>query len=252
MRLSRVFALASLVAAPVIAQTIDICANVDADLFAELGLGAILGVGTLDVCLCLDAVAAFVASNSVCQTAANLLGSAVIIAEVEVLIEIASDSTSCEFPANCQSVCSSSNPCGFQCTNGFTQVGNDCVCVAPNVVCNGICTSSCGSSGYRKRDMTVLEAVCLPGHSVCGVWSDYGMGKSWECIDTFRNLESCGGCVTPLMGNPSTGRDCTSIPGVASVECDGGECIIQGCKRGWHLNNDGTACLNRDGMAEED
>ncbi|KAF8314179.1 hypothetical protein DL93DRAFT_2040149, partial [Clavulina sp. PMI_390] len=61
--------------------------------------------------------------------------------------------------------------------------------------------------------------------------------KPYECLDTQINLESCGGCVVPYddFEDEAGGVDCTSLPGVADVECARGRCMVRKCQRGWLL-----------------
>ena len=56
---------------------------------------------------------------------------------------------------------------------------------------------------------------------------------------------SGGGCVIPLPGNNATGTDCSAIPGVAAVLCEGGKCSIKSCdtRAGWRLSLEGDECL---------
>ncbi|KAI9439301.1 hypothetical protein H4582DRAFT_2076004 [Lactarius indigo] len=78
------------------------------------------------------------------------------------------------------------------------------------------------------------------GWAACGVFG--GGARAWECVDTAHDLESCGGCVLPLMPYSPIGHDCTTLPGVADVACLSGECIVQRCLPGYILSHDGTSC----------
>lgn len=74
---------------------------------------------------------------------------------------------------------------------------------------------------------------CARGYRSCPV---YGTAfkrsflKTYECVDTDNELESCGGCVH--MDSPhgevnlDGGRDCSAIPNVDSVRCQEGKCLI--------------------------
>lgn len=61
-----------------------------------------------------------------------------------------------------------------------------------------------------------LMACPLPGLS--GVVGDY------ECVDTYADLESCGGCAST-----GAGQDCTAIEGVWNVGCNQGRCASKYC-----------------------
>lgn len=50
--------------------------------------------------------------------------------------------------------------------------------------------------------------------------------------------------MTPLPGSRASGRDCAAIPGVSSVECVYGECVVSRCKHGWKVNQAGNGCFN--------
>jgi hypothetical protein len=94
---------------------------------------------------------------------------------------------------------------------------------------------------------------CPSGYTACGVTTSrrtIGM----ECIDTSNNIESCGGCVNPVMTAKkskrkattpvqASGQDCTAIPGVNEVNCYYGECQVQSCERGWVTAMDGKNCI---------
>lgn len=119
------------------------------------------------------------------------------------------------------------------------------MCLPPKHECNGKCTDAPCPSGKpkAKRELYPLENICPPNEQLCGVWSATP-GHAWECINTQRNLESCGGCVTPLPGQRASGRDCTAIPGVSSVQCVYGECVVGKCTHGWKVNAAGNGCFS--------
>jgi hypothetical protein len=63
-----------------------------------------------------------------------------------------------------------------------------CVCSYPYTECNGKCGTfrGCPSTYYAKRE---IAGKCSEGYTACGV---PGAGaKSWDCIDTQTDLESC-------------------------------------------------------------
>jgi hypothetical protein len=39
------------------------------------------------------------------------------------------------------------------------------------------------------------------------------------------------------------GVDCSSLPGVASVECQSGSCLVHGCEPGWFISPSKSECL---------
>jgi hypothetical protein len=105
-----------------------------------------------------------------------------------------------------------------------------------------------------------------PEWAACGVFG--GAARSWECINTARDLESCeyspenvfasicayrltldsgGGCMLPLTPYVPVGQDCTSLPGVADVACIAGECVVHRCLPGYVVAHDGNHCVSRHG-----
>jgi len=232
--------------------TTDVCAEVDAGLSVNI-LGISIVIGLIDVCLCISGVPAFVKANAVAVAAVNVAGVASVTADITAMINNAKGHQKCTYPDNFVAACVSGNPCGFQCTNGFTpspaKNPKDCVCVAPKTVCNGVCGSfkSCPSS-HPKRDVEIAKryASCDKGFTACGVYGWAGMraSQSWECVDTTSDLESCGGCATPLTLGGAQGIDCTALPGVADVSCHSGSCVVHRCLPGYTLSHDKTFCLH--------
>ncbi|KAF8603904.1 hypothetical protein BDV93DRAFT_441693 [Ceratobasidium sp. AG-I] len=151
----------------------------------------------------------------------------------------------CIYPSGAIASCSSSNVCNFTCPNGLTKVGSACTCVSPKLMCNGVCTSaSCPSPGLKRRDVYLAKTgtVCPAGTERCGVWS--GLRQDYECLNTQTDLESCGGCVTPFPGEKATGKDCTEILGVSSVQCSSGQCKVESCLEGWKVDTAGRSCTS--------
>ncbi|EJU06065.1 hypothetical protein DACRYDRAFT_19383 [Dacryopinax primogenitus] len=93
-----------------------------------------------------------------------------------------------------------------------------------------------------KRDLILADSRCPMQHTACGVVSAWTR-QGWECIDTQMDLESCGGCVTPLMGEIATGIDCTSLEGVEDVACVSGFCTVYSCRDGFTVAADGQTCV---------
>ncbi|KAJ7723484.1 hypothetical protein DFH07DRAFT_277752 [Mycena maculata] len=143
----------------------------------------------------------------------------------------------CTHPDNSVPSCSRSNLCGYTCDDGYKD-------------CNGSCQRSCPSSGtlVTKRDAEYwghrVQKSCKVGWSACGISG--GGPRDWECVDTRRDLESCGGCptgtVSALTGD-STGADCTVIPNVADVSCVAGGCAVHKCLPGYKVDASGKACV---------
>ncbi|EMD39476.1 hypothetical protein CERSUDRAFT_45486, partial [Gelatoporia subvermispora B] len=154
----------------------------------------------------------------------------------------------CTYPDHASPVCSASNPCGFNCQDGFTADANSCVCASPNVVCNDVCGSypnGCPTTAMnpaRRRASVRKRAQCEPGLTACGVYN-WKSSEGWECVDTRSDLESCGGCAIPLHYASPRGVDCTALPGVADVSCRTGSCLVHRCLPGYQISHDGTFCV---------
>ncbi|KAJ2913268.1 hypothetical protein MD484_g7140, partial [Candolleomyces efflorescens] len=154
----------------------------------------------------------------------------------------------CKFPPHSTPKCELFNPCGFTCTDGYAPfpiiLPVKCVCAWPYTECNGKCGihKACPSKGHSKRDLTAADANCPVGYTACGI-----LGRatgSWECINTQRDLESCGGCLVSVTNelDKSGGQDCTAIDGVSDVACVQGSCLVRKCMPGYEVGPDGKTC----------
>ncbi|KZS92978.1 hypothetical protein SISNIDRAFT_550002 [Sistotremastrum niveocremeum HHB9708] len=87
---------------------------------------------------------------------------------------------------------------------------------------------------HKSRNLalcpTGLEACPLPGLAVSRV-------SNYECLDTYADLKSCGGCASTGQGT-----DCTAIPGVWNVGCEAASCVVYNCEDGYKLSHDGNSC----------
>ncbi|TFY80076.1 hypothetical protein EWM64_g3938 [Hericium alpestre] len=215
---------------------LDVCAAIDLNAIVNLlplgiDLGAIAG---LDICLCLSALPLSITADVHLQALVNLLGLADVNALLNLLINTGPGSKHCKYPPGATPICQTNDPCGFQCPFPLKKEGDQCVCAPPYSECNGKCglfPKGCGSSSVprSKRDLkmllsarggpTTLEealATCKTGESVCGSNAKPG----WECINTQKNLESCGGCAVPNpFESAAPGVDCATIRDVSSVQC---------------------------------
>ncbi len=78
----------------------------------------------------------------------------------------------------------------------------------------------------------------------CGIWGRNA--RTWECVDTMSDLESCGGCIISLPGRRGQeGEDCTAIAGVSDVSCVRGKCVVHKCEDGYEVEN-GECVYNED------
>ncbi|KAJ3541449.1 hypothetical protein NM688_g6080 [Phlebia brevispora] len=247
---------------------LDVCAYIDTP---DILSGDILGIPLsdildLDLCLCLSAFPLVLYTDLKLKLLTDEFGVPLVDAALQLLINGSPSKQSCTYPDHSQQVCNADDPCGFTCESPYVKEGNQCVCPVPYSVCNGVCgdySSGCGSGvprslqaradGRNYNHLTGLasaQASCKAYETVCGVYN--GAGSAYECIDTARNLESCGGCVVPnpfLQNDASSpfGRDCTAIEGANVVSCISGACAVTSCNEGWELNNRGDGCVEVQG-----
>ncbi|KIM44098.1 hypothetical protein M413DRAFT_68475, partial [Hebeloma cylindrosporum] len=157
----------------------------------------------------------------------------------------------CQYPPHSVPFCRESDPCGFECCDGYAEFSpspaknpKTCVCPKPYIVCNGHCGlyKACPSAGYQKRAVTGNRHLqCAPGMTACPI---VGRAHSWECVDTENDLESCGGCVvSSSLTHQADGVDCTAIQGSSDVSCFRGQCVVHQCEPGYEPNALEDACV---------
>lgn len=83
------------------------------------------------------------------------------------------------------------------------------------------------------QKLNLDEKLCPKNFSVCPIPG--GAVNAYECIDSFTDLGSCGGCTS--LGK---GRDCTQIPGARWMGCENGGCVVYSCRQGWKLDGEDT------------
>ncbi|KZO97135.1 hypothetical protein CALVIDRAFT_93863 [Calocera viscosa TUFC12733] len=235
--------------------TTDTCANLVHEPVTVVVKGINKTPGYINTCLCLSSISSFETSNNVAINAIELSSVAETTAALTNLVN--NLGSECTYPANASPLCVASSsplassPCSFTCTNGFdlSADSSDCVCELPKAVgVNGLCAIQ---STMRKRSLGVAESGCRNGEMACGV---PGQPDVWECVDTTRALDSCGGCMfsPPAELLPSKqryGEDCTEIPNVMSVECRNSACIVSRCHEPYHVSEDHLACVERSFVA---
>jgi len=156
---------------------VDICAAVDlgVDLLNILPHGAPLLSLDLNVCLCLSLLDDFCLFDSVGkQVSQTLGGSSNATQYLTNAVNKNANKKQCHYPDHCESVCDASDPCHWQCKDGYkydnAKNPTKCVCPAPMTECNGKCGSfphGCSSqaashkgdsdkkraAAYRKRSL---------------------------------------------------------------------------------------------------
>ncbi|KAH9975017.1 hypothetical protein BGW80DRAFT_1225325 [Lactifluus volemus] len=235
-------------------QLDNVCASVQTELIVtdvnNPDASGLFDAGAVDSCLCTSTLQDFIQSDPIASSAVSKAdgGEQEVIDSLTAVIIITSLDSNCPtHPDHSSPACVDNNPCGFTCTDGFTPFppGNPetCACKGDSVICNG-------QSAKKKR--WVGSGICAemgPEWAACGVFG--GAARAWECINTARDLESCGGCMLPLTPYTPIGRDCTSLPGVADVACMAGECVVQRCLPGYSVARDGNHCVSKHGKHSE-
>ncbi|WWD09485.1 hypothetical protein V865_007609 [Kwoniella europaea PYCC6329] len=101
-------------------------------------------------------------------------------------------------------------------------------------------------SGYARRALKEklkkarTVGLCPEGFEACKIGDS---PEGYECIDTFSDLESCGGCTSGKFETGQvSGTDCTTLPGIADygVTCFKGSCQAFACEEGWTLASNQT------------
>ncbi|WOO76768.1 uncharacterized protein LOC62_01G000386 [Vanrija pseudolonga] len=165
-------------------------------------------------------------------------------------------STSITDDASCFTSCAAGGYKYMALTSAFNSNNYQCQC--SNTVTPGpaqtcqvgsvqLYTSSTASGAARRRrnllaaqEAARTRTLCPPFQTACTIPDSE---HNYECVDTRYELESCGGCVTPIFGAQTgiaparIGTDCTSLPGVAfgGVSCIQGRCHIGRCEPGYQL-----------------
>jgi len=112
---------------------------------------------------------------------------------------------------------------------------------------NGGPPCSAGPSARIKRDTYILsDNICPAAMTLCGVQSGWSK-TAWECIDTERDLESCGGCSVGILGTTPSGIDCTAVDGAEDVACVHGKCKVHTCAAGYEVSDCGSMCIRTSG-----
>lgn len=252
-----------------------VCADLDTDISVYL-LGIVQITIDVRVCLCIDAVVEYV--NGRTDIPADCKDDA--RQRITNKIKNHSSAVQCHYPANCHPTslfCSTSDKCACNCKIGYTQnpTTGECQCSEGTYDCHGECkpnTSPCPSAVPRRaRSANQLNAkmgsgqhgrnerrggekakkvehgrkpFCGHGQTVCGVEMRGGTSlRGWECVDTQTDLESCGGCAIPFSSSSIPGTDCSQIPHVADVSCEGGLCRVHRCVKGYVVGRNGSSCV---------
>ncbi|KAG1813531.1 uncharacterized protein BJ212DRAFT_1588579 [Suillus subaureus] len=231
----------------------DVCGSLNTDLTLKEVLdsqGKATVAGHLDVCLCAKDVVTFVKSNVVAQKAVKLVGDHT---KVETLISnmITSLPTAshCSYPDHASPVCSDSNPCNFECTDGYlpfpAERPTSCQCPDHLMECGGKCGhfKECPSEAPLSRRNN--DPKCANGLTMCGVTTS--TGQPWKCVDVKTDATTCGACVkaAPYGKAPINGVNCKEIEGVipGTVTCGNGRCIVKDCAEGFSVSPASDTCI---------
>jgi len=131
---------------------------------------------------------------------------------------------------------SCSGDCGYTCPDGQSD-------------CNGVCARTCfsGVPGFRRsfdEGSSASNFRCPTGHTACDLPLSRldPNSRAFECVNIQSDIESCGGCPSPLSSSAKKGEDCTAIPNVLGVGCNQGVCSVLSCIRGFEVGADGKSC----------
>ncbi|WWC90392.1 uncharacterized protein L201_005326 [Kwoniella dendrophila CBS 6074] len=172
---------------------------------------------------------------------------------------------------NGPSLCCSRGQTAFDtvcCGQGKEEIDKSGVCCTSGVgakIQNGKCIEPTGKStkpkSYQKRTPIQLtfeqkipyglesnknNQLCPKKFAACPIEGRFSLPINeqevisqgeYECLNPLEDLQSCGGC-----SSLNTGKDCTTIPGAKWMGCNLGQCQVYSCKKGWKLNQDGSAC----------
>ncbi|KXN91310.1 Protein priA [Leucoagaricus sp. SymC.cos] len=226
----------------------DTCAQVNSVLKVPQPLipKNLISVGTINACICLDSINAFVDTNAVAIAGVALAGKSYVVSAITSMVQ--SKGKVCNYPDHAVATCKSGSPCYFDCKDGYHPYPStnptQCVCNKPYTECNGKCGlyQGCPSGKPQYRRDLSRNLLCPVGMEACGIWGR--SARTWECIDTMNDLESCGGCVIPLPGrHGQEGQDCTALPGVSDVSCMGGRCVVHKCTASYEIAPGKEECL---------
>lgn len=207
--------------------------------------------GHINVCLCLSDVVKFVDSNVVAQKAVKLLGDhAKVVTLISDMVTGLPTGAHCSYPDHASALCTDSNPCDFECTDGYLAFppGRPTSCECPDHLteCDGKCGhfKECPSRAPSSRRSN--EPQCAAGRTMCGI-PGTSTGQPWKCVDVKTDSTTCGGCLEacPFGNAPVTGVNCKDIKGVNpdTVACGNGRCIVKDCAKGFFVAPSGDKCI---------
>lgn len=232
----------------------DTCGSLNSDLILNEVIdshGKPTVAGHINVCLCRSDVHKFVESNVVAQKAVKLLGDhAKVEALISDMVTGLPTASHCSYPDHARALCAQSNPCDFECTDGYMtfppERPTSCKCPDHLTECDGKCVQPdlCPSKAPPSRRSK--EPHCAAGRTMCGI-PGTSTGQPWKCIDVKTDPTTCGGCLEacPFGNAPVTGVNCKEIKGVNpnTVTCGNGRCIVKDCAKGFFVAPSGDKCI---------
>ncbi|KAG8221521.1 hypothetical protein J3R82DRAFT_1736 [Butyriboletus roseoflavus] len=229
-------------------QTVDTCANLDADLvFSDVLVdGKPYDAGHIHIGLCISQVKTFVGHYNVTEAAAKVVGVDKVESTVTGMIKNAG--VQCTYPPHAKPV-TGSNECDFVCTDGFLAMPpnhpSSCTCPPYLMQCNDKCGhyhSDCTTTPPPSRRQN--EPKCGKDLTMCGV-PDATSGQAYKCTNVTSDSYTCGGCVKASpFGSPSIdGVNCRNIPSVDEVSCKDGKCFVHTCKSGFTPSASNDGCV---------
>jgi hypothetical protein len=105
----------------------------------------------------------------------------------------------------------------------LTLIRRTTACSATTKDCGQFCiplAQNCVSGIPARRALAPESNLCPSGLTACYLGNLASLAKgrsvSWECLDTQKDIESCGGCQYPQIAEEQ-GEDCTEMDGVDQV-----------------------------------
>ncbi|KAG2126936.1 hypothetical protein DEU56DRAFT_535067 [Suillus clintonianus] len=232
----------------------DVCGSLKSDLILNEIIdsqGRATVAGHIEACLCLSDVVKFVESNVAAQAAVKLLGNhGKVEALISGMVKGLSTGSHCSYPDHARALCTDSNPCDFECIDGYLafppEKPTSCKCPDHLMECNGKCGhfKECPSEAPLSRRNS--EPQCAAGRTMCGI-PGTTTGQPWKCVDVKTDTTTCGGCLkaAPFGKAPVTGENCKDIKGVIheTVTCGNGRCIVKDCAEGFFVAPAMDTCI---------
>uniref|UniRef100_A0A0S1MJE2 Protein CPL1-like domain-containing protein n=1 Tax=Phakopsora pachyrhizi TaxID=170000 RepID=A0A0S1MJE2_PHAPC len=114
----------------------------------------------------------------------------------------------------------------------YQKQGDNCrVWNWPSPPNNGPKPSGGYGGGYGHYRRNAESSMCPSTETACLISNST---SSVECLDTQKEITSCGGCASEGQG-----ENCMFIEGAEGVGCESGKCVVFSTKPGYIINEEG-------------